>query len=315
MKTAGFKAGASCEPACLAPLRQVGANGNHDPINASAAGESGMTAPLSRIVPGSPRLHYLEWNPAATRTLVLLHGATANAWWWEDFARHMPADLRLMALDHRGHGDSEWVSPPAYSPLDYADDVRRLLDFCGLKETVIVGHSQGGINALAFIRDHPRAARAVVAVDVALTSSPRRDRFLVRLQNLPTVVYPDMATAKARFRLMPREGDIPAEVLARVAEHSLKRAAAGGYTFKFDRDSFYGSDGIDVLDAIRRVRVPLLLVRGGRSRIMTAEAAQRALQSNPLVRLTVIEDAHHHVPIERPAALASIVDQFVRELG
>lgn len=274
-----------------------------------------MTQPISRMVPGSPRLHYLEWNPTGSRTLILLHGATANAWWWEDFARQLPVDLRLMALDQRGHGDSEWVSPPAYSPADYADDIERFLAFCGLNDTVIVGHSQGGINALAFVRDHPGAARTVVAVDVALSSYARRDRFLVRLQNLPIVVYPDLATAKARFRLMPREGDIPAEVLARVAEHSLKQAPAGGYTFKFDRDSFLGSDGINVLEAIRGVRVPVLLVRGGRSRIMTAEAAQQALQTNPLVRLKVIEDAHHHVPLERPAALASIMDELVRELG
>jgi len=274
-----------------------------------------MLEPLSRVMCGSPRLHYLEWNPAGLKTLVLLHGVTANAWWWEDFARHLAADFRLLALDQRGHGDSESVKPPAYSPADYAQDVARFIDFCGVKEAVIVGHSQGGINALALVRDRPDVARAVVAVDIALTSTSRRDRFLVRLKNLPTVAYPDLEIAKARFRLMPREGDIPAEVLARVAERSLGRTAAGGYTFKFDRDSFYGSDGINVLETIAAVRVPLLLVRGGRSRIMTAEAAHRAQQSNPLVRLAVIDDAHHHVIIERPAALAALVERFVREVS
>ncbi|HZY58357.1 MAG TPA: alpha/beta hydrolase [Candidatus Binataceae bacterium] len=273
-----------------------------------------MSEPISRFVRGSPRLHYLEWNPSGTRTLVLLHGVTANAWWWEDFVSYMPGNLRLLALDQRGHGDSHWVSPPAYGPADYAHDIGRFLDSCRLPDAIIVGHSQGGINGLAFVRDRPHAARAVAAIDIALTSTPRRDRFLVRLKNLPTVVYPDLATAKARFRLMPREGDIPADVLARVAEKSLKPAPAGGYTFKFDRDSFYGSDGLDVLEAIRTLRVPLLLVRGGRSRIMTADAAQRALTLNPLARLAVIEDAHHHVPIERPAALAALVCQFVQGL-
>jgi esterase len=273
-----------------------------------------MKAPLSHMVPGAPRLHYLEWNPGASTTLVLLHGATANAWWWEDFAQTI-ANVRLLALDHRGHGDSEAVKPPAYSPADYADDVERLLGFCGISDAVLVGHSQGGINALAFVRDRPLAARAVVAIDIALTSTSRRDRYLVRLKNLPTVVYPDLEIAKARFRLLPREGDIPAGVLARVAEHSLGPAPAGGYTFKFDRDSFYGSDGINVLETVASVRVPLLLVRGGRSRIMTAEAAQRALQLNPLARLAVVEDSHHHVIIERPAALAALVEEFVRGLG
>jgi pimeloyl-ACP methyl ester carboxylesterase len=274
-----------------------------------------MTQPISRIMPGAPALHYLEWNPAAAKTLVLLHGATANAWWWDDFVRYLPADLRILALDQRGHGDSDWVRPPAYSPADYAADLERFLDFCDVGNAVIVGHSQGGIIALAFIGSRSRRARAVVAIDVALTSTPRRNRFLERLKNLPTVAYPDLEIAKARFRLMPREGDIPPARLARVAERSLQKVPAGGYTFKFDRDCFYGSDGIDVLDTIRQSSVPLLLVRGGRSRIMSAEAAQRALQLNPLARLAVIEHSHHHVILERPAELAAIVEGFVREVG
>jgi esterase len=274
-----------------------------------------MSQPASRFVPGSPRLHYLEWNPSGATTLVLLHGVTANAWWWEDFARRIPRGRRLLALDQRGHGDSEWVTPPAYSPADYADDIGRLIDFCGVKDAVIVGHSQGGINALAFITARPTAARAVAAIDIALTSTSRRDRFLVVLKNLPTVIYPDLATAKARFRLMPREGEIAPEALARVAEKSLMEAPAGGFTFKFDRGSFFGSDGLDVLEAIRAVRVPLLLIRGGRSRIMTAAAADQALKLNPLARLAVIDDSHHHVPIECPVALAALVDEFVQELG
>jgi pimeloyl-ACP methyl ester carboxylesterase len=273
-----------------------------------------MKEPLSRFLPGSPRLHYLEWNPQGSPTLVLLHGATANAWWWEEFARLLP-EFRLLALDHRGHGDSQWVKPPAYSPADYAGDVERLLAFCAIHDAVLVGHSQGGINALAFIRDRPEAARAVVAIDIALTSSSRRNRFLVRLRNLPVVVYPDLEMAKARFRLMPGEGDIPSEVMARVAQRSLGPAPAGGYTFKFDRDSFYGSDGLNVLESVAAARVPLLLVRAARSRIMTAEAAQRALELNPRARLAVVEDSHHHVLLERPAALAATVEQFVRALG
>lgn len=272
-----------------------------------------MEQPVSRFIPGAPRLHFLEWNPTGSNPLVLLHGVTANAWWWEDFARCLPG-FRMIALDHRGHGDSQWVKPPAYSPNDYAQDVQRLLEFCAPADPVIIGHSQGGLNALAFIREHPRAARAVAAIDIALTSTSRRDRFLVRLKNLPTVVYPDLEIAKARFRLMPREGDIPSGVLARVAERSLGPAPAGGYTFKFDRDSFYGSDGINVLEAVRDASVPLLLVRGGRSRIMSAEAAQRALQLNPRAHLAVIENSHHHVIIEQPAALAKVIEDFVRAL-
>jgi pimeloyl-ACP methyl ester carboxylesterase len=85
-----------------------------------------MSEPLRHFTGSAPRLHYLEWNPSATRTLVLLHGNSANAWWWQPLADAMrAADLRLLALDQRGHGDSEWIRPPAYSPLAYAHDLAR----------------------------------------------------------------------------------------------------------------------------------------------------------------------------------------------
>jgi pimeloyl-ACP methyl ester carboxylesterase len=96
--------------------------------------------PLSRFVPGTPRLHFLEWNPAGIRTLVLLHGNCANAWWWQPTADALAsADFRLIALDLRGHGDSEWVRPPRYAPADYADDLARVIAAVGADRPIAVG--------------------------------------------------------------------------------------------------------------------------------------------------------------------------------
>jgi pimeloyl-ACP methyl ester carboxylesterase len=130
---------------------------------------------------------------------------------------------------------------------------------------------------------------------------------------LPTVVYPDLATAQARFRLMPDEGAIAPEVLAEVARHSLT-PVAGGYTLKFDRESFYGRDGIDVLAAMRAIRVPMLLIRAEHSRVLTAEAARAARACNPMVKLIEMPGAHHHVLLEQPAELARLIMDFAAEL-
>lgn len=268
-----------------------------------------------RFLDGSPRLHYLEWNPAGRDTLVLLHGNSANAWWWETLAALMPPRFRMIAIDQRGHGDSEWVRPPAYSPVDYAADLARFITECELARPVIVGHSMGGIGVLAFAQRYSERARAAVAIDVAVTSSRGRDRYLRRLRALPTVTYPDLETAKARFRLMPAEGDVPSAILREIAEKSLGRTEDGRYTLKFDRESFFGSDGIDALGAIRAARIPLLLIRGGLSRIMTSEGAQHAVEASPLAQLEVIPGAHHHLPLERPDALAELIQKFVASLA
>jgi len=274
-----------------------------------------VTAPHSHLLEGVPRLHYLEWNPQASRSIVLLHGNSANAWWWEPLARAIAPEYRLLALDQRGHGDSEWTRPVAYLPTDYANDIARFVEHIApnAEKPVVVGHSMGGLNVLAFARRHPESVRGAMAIDVAVTSSRGRDRFLRRLKGLPVVTYPDLATAKARFRLMPNEGRIPDEVRLEIAERSLARTDEGRWTLKFDRESFLGGDGLPVLE-IKEIRIPTMLVRAEHSRIMTAEAAEQAHASNPQTRLVTIDDAHHHVILEKPEEVARVIEEFAASL-
>jgi pimeloyl-ACP methyl ester carboxylesterase len=272
-----------------------------------------MSAPRSRFSATSPRLHFLEWNPDASRTVILLHGNSANAWWWQWVAAELPTDLRLLALDLRGHGDSEWVTPAAYKPHDYAGDLANFIS----KEVrgerpIVVGHSMGGVVTLAFASRYAPLASGIVVVDTAVVSSRGRDRFLHRLKALPTVVYPDLETAMARFRLMPNEGEIPEDRVLAIAEKSLMPAEQGGYTLKFDRESFFGGDGLQVMDTIRALTLPTLLVRAEKSRIMTQESSEVAAASNPHTRLVVIANAHHHVILEKPAEVAKAIGEFAQ---
>jgi pimeloyl-ACP methyl ester carboxylesterase len=148
-----------------------------------------------------------------------------------------------------------------------------------------------------------------------VTSTPHRDRLLTRLRKLPTVMYPDRATAIERFRLMPEEGEIAPGVRAEIAERSLERTADGRYTLKFDRASFIGSDGLDVRATIRRIGIPTLLIRAELSRIMTAAATTSAAESNPCVREAVIPGAHHHVLLEHSDLLGSAIAEFAVTVG
>jgi pimeloyl-ACP methyl ester carboxylesterase len=275
-----------------------------------------MTAPHSHLLEGSPRLHYLEWNPHAPRTVILLHGNTANAWWWEPVARVIAAEYRLLALDQRGHGDSQWARPAAYSPIDYANDIARFVAHAAANagKPVVVGHSMGGMNVLAFARAHPDSARGAIAIDVPVTSTRGRDRYLERLKSLPLVTYPDLATAKARFRLIPKEGAVAADVLHEIAERSLARTDEGRWTLKFDRECFFGGDGMVVLEVIKQITIPMMLVRAEHSRIMTAEGLEHARAANPNARLVTIADAHHHVILERPEAVARVIEEFAASL-
>jgi pimeloyl-ACP methyl ester carboxylesterase len=170
------------------------------------------------------------------------------------------------------------------------------------------------MNVLAFARSHPDSARGAIAIDVPVTSTRGRDRYMRRLKAIPVVTYPDLATAKARFRLMPNEGGIADEVLHEIAEKSLARTDEGRWTLKFDRECFLGGDRMAVLETIREIRIPTMLVRAEHSRIMTAEGAEHARASNPNARLVTIGGAHHHVILEKAEAVARVIEQFAASL-
>jgi len=112
---------------------------------------------------------------------------------------------------------------------------------------------------------------------------------------------------------MPNEGEIHRDRVLAIAEKSLMPAESGGYTLKFDRESFFGGDRLHVMDTIRELRLPTLLVRSEKSRIMTQESSEAAASSNPHTRLMVIPDAHHHVILEKPAETSRVIREFVEE--
>jgi esterase len=275
-----------------------------------------VNEPKTHLFDGPPRLHYLEWNASAPRTIILLHGNSANAWWWEAVVREMSREFRILALDQRGHGDSEWVRPAAYTPAHYADDLAKFIAHVmrSGEKPLVAGHSMGGLSVLAFAAAHHQAARGAIAIDSAIISSKGRDRYLRHLKALPVVTYPDLETAKKRYRLMPNEGEIAPEILSEVAERSLARTDEGRWTLKFDRESFFGRDGLDVLGALKAIAIPTLLVRAEKSRIMTVEGVEHALAANRHAKLVTIPGAHHHVLLEKPSMVARAIEDFASSL-
>src|SRR5436853_3001997 len=96
------------------------------------------------------RLHYLEWGEATAPTIVCVHGYTSSAQAFNALARHLHARYRVLALDVRGHGESQWSSEKAYGYTDQTRDVAAFVDALGLDRFVLIGTSMGGIIAMAY---------------------------------------------------------------------------------------------------------------------------------------------------------------------
>lgn len=118
------------------------------------------------------KLHYLDWGNDSAPPLVLVHGMWDHARSWDWVARELRNDWHVIALDLRGHGDSEWSPDGAYlTPyhlLDFAD----LIDALDYEQVNIVAHSFGGNPTTRFAGLYPQRVRKLVLVDAMGPTAP-----------------------------------------------------------------------------------------------------------------------------------------------
>src|SRR2546428_10158960 len=100
------------------------------------------------------RLHYLDWGGEGRPRVLFLHGGGLTAHTWDLVCLALRADYHCLALDLRGHGDSDWSPGMDYSFEAHRDDVEAFADLLRLDRFVLVGMSLGGITALAYAGRH-----------------------------------------------------------------------------------------------------------------------------------------------------------------
>jgi pimeloyl-ACP methyl ester carboxylesterase len=109
------------------------------------------------------KLHYLDWGGDRTRTIVLCHGGSAHAHWWDYLAPLLRSYGRVIALDLRGHGRSQWA--PSYGPAAHIGDLKAFLRDHMPTPVLLVGHSMGGEISQRIAFDCPELLEALVLVD------------------------------------------------------------------------------------------------------------------------------------------------------
>ncbi|WP_433431010.1 alpha/beta fold hydrolase [Nonomuraea sp. CA-141351] len=109
------------------------------------------------------KLVYREEGDPASPPLLLIHGRTANHNDWNGITQHFAARYRVLALDLRGHGASDY--PGSYAVTEMAEDVVALLDHLGIERATLIGHSLGGVVAYQVAMNHPERVERLVLED------------------------------------------------------------------------------------------------------------------------------------------------------
>jgi pimeloyl-ACP methyl ester carboxylesterase len=257
-------------------------------------------------------VHLRDWGGSGV-PLLLTHGMAAHTHWWDSTAPHLSAVFHCTALDFRGHGDSEWLSnSETYDSSRWVEDIETAREALGWERFVLVGHSMGARIALDYAGCHGDRLRGVCAIDflAEVHESSARRREKVRGRAAP--VYDDEATMLGKFRLQPPETLLDEAGLRELGRHGVRKTPLG-WTWKFDWRSF-SFPYEPVWPLLATVGADALIVRGEHSTVMPRAAFDKVLAGLKRARGLEITGAHHHVPLDKPAALASALAAWAAEL-
>lgn len=263
---------------------------------------------------GPVRLNYTDWGGDRLPPMVLLHGMRDSARSWDMFARSMSDEYRILALDSRGHGDSDWAGPGGYTFDSHVSDVQALFDTLDLEEAILVGHSAGGRYAWTYAVENPERVRALIVVDIDPDPhNPQTARDFADIAE-----EPDSWDTLEQFAERLRERQVyTGDSALRVQAEAVSRLTdEGKYVWKADIRIVTEYERPDLWDCWRRIRCPVLLVRGRQSKLLTHETAVRMREALPAhqVRLAELEGGGHWFYQDFPGAFEATVRWFIDRL-
>ena len=257
--------------------------------------------------------------------VLLMHGGGQTRHAWAKTAHRLArAGFHSIALDQRGHGDSEWVQDGDYTFPQYGADAaavaREILAERGAKP-IAIGASLGGLAALLAQTAPDEPFQGIVLVDIV----PRMDpRGVDKIQGF-------MRThAEDGFASIEEAGDAVAAYLPhrpRPAsleglKKNLRLHPDGRWRWHWDPRFLDGPRSVNtewerheaaMIEAARRLPVPTLLVRGGSSELVTEEAAAAFLALAPGAEFVDVAEARHMVAGDRNDAFAAAILRFLQD--
>ncbi len=271
------------------------------------------------------RFHYREWGAGGRDSLLLVHGLASTCHIWDLVAPLLADDFRVVAMDQRGHGETD--KPDGGYDFDtVASDLDRFVRAVHLDRPLVVGHSWGADVAMAYAADYDPGPSGLCLIDGGthdLSAAP--DMTLQRARE--ELAPPDFTGMTVeQLREMSRDHDFGFELTPEVQDimmASFEVLADGTVRARFPRrhhmaviEAFWEHRPFKLYP---RVLCPALLLptrREGETspsehllrKEESLESAQRAL---PISKTVWFEDSVHDVPLQRPAAVAAVIREHI----
>ena len=262
--------------------------------------EPGPVASLASVrLPSGIALNVATQGPATGPAVIMLHGLSDS---WFSFSRVMPlfpAELRIVAPDQRGHGDSERPSH-GYRIADLAGDVLQLMDVLDIPRAVIVGHSMGSFVARKVYQLAPERVSRLVLVGAGVSTQGE--------------LFAELATAVNRLTDPVDEKFVRDFQMSCVAEAVPQPfmdaviATSRRMPSRIWKAALQGLMDADI--TLHRPEVRTLVLGGREDAIFSCTEQMQLARTFPRGELHLIDGVGHTLHWERPATFVSALTRF-----
>jgi pimeloyl-ACP methyl ester carboxylesterase len=262
----------------------------------------------SVALPDGETLAYVPLGNPAGQPVVLIHGYTDSARDWVPLVPYLAGSLRLILVDIRGHGRSG-KPECCYTRLDFAYDIKLLLDALGVRQADIVGHSLGSIIAQTFAEYWPERTRRVILI--ASTGGPRAGApprkpaydYAAQIAKLKEPIDPDSP-------FMIEWWSSPTPVDEDFIRRQRRDAAAiplRVWLAVLDQ----GTSDSDLQRTLPRLKAPTLLLWGSADPIMGEDVRQTLRRALPQAQVQILQGLGHNPFWEDPRRCADVMNAFL----
>ena len=271
-----------------------------------------MTDPTShKISARGITLRYVDWRGDGP-TMLLLHGDMRTSRSWDAVSRRLSSDYRVIAMDARGHGDSDWT-PRGYRFSERVTDLAAFCDALGLRDVIGVAHSTGGVVMSLCARKHPGTFSRLALMEPMVVVDDRFHKMVAGREHAERTTWESRDELHDYLKNHPATANWHPEALRDVVAHEAYKRDDGLFDMKWSSATFNWADRdgdhVDLKPVFAALGLPILFIRssGHQTRIKELNEVQDGIPD--FHRLT-IENTGHNMYMERPEAIAQAVKDF-----
>ena len=260
-------------------------------------------------------LHYLDWGTEGKPKVLLLHGLRGHSHSWDDVSADLCQDYHVIALDQRGRGESDWAPGGDYSSESFVADLEGFCQAVGLDSFIMVGHSMGGRNSMAFAGKNASKIQKLVIIDIGPDLDPKGSgRITQEMIDVPE----EFDTFEDVYAYQSKQNRFCSEpVLRRRLTYATKQLPNGKFGWRYDleireqRRNNTGSKQPDLWLNLPGIKCPVLIVRGSVTDTLGLDTAEKMVDVLPDGKLVHVDRAAHMVFEDNPEDFIRVLHDFL----